>query len=107
MEIFSVCAKTVGFLYFMRENLFTLSANSVRKLLIPREGNFHFIREPTSVVDCVTGTISWPLRPPVASNSVRPTYGSSAEGASDGARCLPRPRLRGCQGEERHQTYHA
>lgn len=46
----------------MRENFFTLCANSARKLLIPRERNFQFMREPTRFVGSVTGSITWNSR---------------------------------------------
>lgn len=41
----------------MREYFFTICANSSRKLLIPREGNFHFMPEPTTLVPVVTNPL--------------------------------------------------
>jgi hypothetical protein len=29
------------------------------KLLISREGKFHFMREPAIILGCVTGSMSW------------------------------------------------
>jgi hypothetical protein len=54
-EIFIIRAKIIGFLQLMRELLFTLCANSARKLFISHVGNFQFMLEPTAGVRLLAG----------------------------------------------------